>query len=211
MADRAATGAGRAQRDRTTVLVHLNTGTDGPAAHLHGGPALPDTLRRYLSCDTRLRPVWETDSLPVSVGRAMRTVPERTRTVVEERDRGCRIPGCPRTRWLHIHHIVHWEHGGATDTNNLICLCAPHHRAHHQGQLNITGDPDQPDGITCTDRHGRTLTPTNPPTPPRDPPHTAAARLGITPTTYHHPTGEPLQTWAIQFSEPPPQPTAQPP
>ena len=51
--------------------------------------------------------------------------------VIENRDRGCRVPGCPRTRWLHIHHLTHWEHGGPTDTNNLIALCAHHHRLHH--------------------------------------------------------------------------------
>jgi len=23
-------------------------------------------------------------------------------------------------KWLHVHHVVHWEDGGATDTSNLV-------------------------------------------------------------------------------------------
>ncbi|MDQ6798093.1 MAG: HNH endonuclease, partial [Actinomycetota bacterium] len=50
--------------------------------------------------------------------------PNRTRLAIEERDGGCRVPGCDRTRWLHVHHVVHWEDGGATDTSNLMSLCS---------------------------------------------------------------------------------------
>ena len=43
---------GRSRSDLSTVLVHLRPVADeAPTAHLHGGPALPDSLRRYLSCD----------------------------------------------------------------------------------------------------------------------------------------------------------------
>ena len=174
------------------VLVHLATdqpgGTDR-GAWMHGGPGLPDALRRYLTCDTRVRPVWETDGKPVSVGRALRTVPDRTRTVIENRDRGCRVPGCPRTRWLHIHHLIHWENGGRTDTNNLIALCAHHHRLHHHGRIGITGDADQPDGVTFTDHRGRTLAPTAPPRPPGDPP----APRRPPPRHQPHPLGPPIR------------------
>ncbi len=210
LADRgvAPNAAGRHHRDRTMVLVHLDTrpGEDEngqPCAHFHGGPAVPDTLRRYLSCDSRIRPVWETDGVAVSVGRAMRIVPDRTRIVIEERDRGCRAPGCHRSRWLHVHHIVHWEDGGVTDTANLVCLCQFHHRAHHRRLLGITGNPDSPGRLVFTDQRGRPLNPNAPPTPPGDPPHQAVKRLGIKPGTYHHPTGERLDPWSIDFSRPP--------
>ncbi len=189
---------------RSAVLIHLNTGSDGqPVAHLHGGPALPDALRRYLTCDTYARPVWETDAKPVSVGRARRTVPRRTRTIVEERDRGCRTPGCNRIRWLHIHHIVHWEDGGPTDTGNLVCLCPRHHRAHHRGFLGITGDADQADALHFSDQCGRALRPNGQPRPLTDPPHRVAPSLGIDPGTYQHPAGERLDPRSIGFTEPP--------
>ena len=101
------------------VLLHV-TRAHG---HLHLGPGVSEGLRRYISCDSRVRPVFEAEGRPVSVGGAFRTVPDRTRMVVEERDRGCRVPGCHRSRWLHVHHITHWEDGGA------IAGCRVHRRA----------------------------------------------------------------------------------
>ncbi len=121
MAERCLTAgaASRPHRDRHVVLVHLRGDKDGASAHVHLGQALPDALRRHLGCDGRVRAQVEVDGVAVSVGRALRIVPERTRVAVEERDGGCRVPGCDRTRWLQVHHIVHWEDGGSTDTANL--------------------------------------------------------------------------------------------
>ena len=194
----------RPRRDRYLTLLHLrHHPISDPVAHLHGGPALPDSLRRYLTCDGLLRPVHEVGGVPVNVGRTQRTVPDRTRTVIEDRDRGCRIPGCTRHRFLHIHHITHWEDGGPTDTDNLIALCPRHHRQHHQGVLGITGNADDPHGIAFTDHRGRPLLGAGRPTPPTDPPAEAAQRLHITPGRYTHPTGERLDTRWISFSDPP--------
>ncbi|CAN5571476.1 hypothetical protein BH20ACT2_BH20ACT2_03470 [soil metagenome] len=172
-------------------------------AHLHLGPGLPDTLHRYLTCDGRIRMVAESDGRPINEGHTYRIVPAHTRRAVEERDRGCLVPGCPRTRWLHIHHITHWEHGGRTDTANLIALCQPHHRLHHQGLLGIAGDPDRPDDMVFSDQRGRRLTPHAAPKPPGDPPGPAARRLGLPVNRYRHPLGERLQNDCILFRPPP--------
>lgn len=86
----------RPHRDRHMVLLHVGEGR----GHLHLGPGLSEGLRRYISCDARVRAVFESEGKPVSVGRAFRTLPER-RIVVEDRDRGCRVPGCDRSRRLH--------------------------------------------------------------------------------------------------------------
>nr|MBA2752015.1 DUF222 domain-containing protein [Actinomycetota bacterium] len=61
MADRSlgAAAAGRPQRDRHLVVVHLRGDEHGPNANLHGGPRLPDALRRLLGCDGRVRPMAE--------------------------------------------------------------------------------------------------------------------------------------------------------
>ncbi|MDP8938459.1 MAG: HNH endonuclease, partial [Actinomycetota bacterium] len=104
-----------------------------------------------------------------SVGRAFRTVPDRTRIAVEERDRGCRVSGCDRTRWLHVHHITHWEDSGTSDTPNLIALFHRHHRLHHLGKLGITGDADDADGMVFSDERGGGSTPAGNPVPPREP------------------------------------------
>ncbi|MGB9346732.1 MAG: hypothetical protein WCA90_11925, partial [Ilumatobacteraceae bacterium] len=33
------------------------------------------------------------------------------------RDQHCRVPGCTHSHVLEVHHIIHWQHGGPTDTN----------------------------------------------------------------------------------------------
>jgi len=182
VADRslAASGAGRPHRDRHLVMVHVGaTPGDSVSGHVHLGPELPAGLRQYLSCDTRVRAVLESGGTPVSVGRSYRTVPERTRIVIEERDGGCRVPGCDRRRWLHVHHIRHWEDGGPTDTANLLALCSFHHRLLHRGGLGIVGNADDPDSVVFSDQRGRVLGANGRPIAPRGPFSDAARDLGI--------------------------------
>ena len=150
-------------------------------------------MRRFLSCDSRVKAVLEEAGRPVNVGRAFRTVPDRTRIVVEERDRGCRVPGCDRRRWLHVHHIAHWEDGGATDTANLLALCQFHHRLHHRGGLGIEGNADDPDGVVFTDHRGRRLASCGRPMPSDRP---------LQGGNWSHPTGEHLDPYYVYFNQP---------
>jgi hypothetical protein len=189
----ATAGAGRS---RHQVLLHQRVedldGRQAAESWLHLGPAVSRTVARYLSCDSQVRLVLERDGRPVSVGRRYRTVPERTRLVVEDRDRGCRYPGCINTRWVDCHHIRHWQDGGPTDTANLCCLCRLHHRQLHLGHFRMTGDADRPGGLVFTDRFGRTI-PTAPrSTPPTEPPPTGA---------WDHPTGEAMDTACVWFAD----------
>ncbi len=39
---------------------------------------------------------------------------------------------CAETRWLHVHHKHHQQHGGGHQLNNLETLCSSHHRWWHQ-------------------------------------------------------------------------------
>ena len=189
----AGASAARPHRDRHLVLVHVRGDGEGPAAHLHLGPGLPDAIRRHLTCDGRAKAVVEASGAVVSVGRAQRIVPERTRIAVEERDGACRVPGCERSRWLQVHHVLHWEDGGATDTDNLVALCSRHHRLHHLGRLRISGHADDPDGMVFADEGGRRLTGCGRPAPP--------GRLEPT-GNLTHPTGERLDMRWLQFREP---------
>ena len=205
VADRslAASGAGRPHRDRHLVMVHVGAAPDGAVGgHLHLGPELPAGLRQYLSCDARVRAVFESGGTPVSVGRSYRTVPDRTRIVIEERDGGCRVPGCDRKRWLHVHHIRHWEDGGPTDTANLLALCSLHHRLLHRGGLGIVGNADDPDSVVFSDHRGRPLDANGRPVLPRGPFFEAAHDLGIPEPSWIHPSGERLDQWAVHFNEP---------
>ncbi len=121
---------------------------------------VPDAIRRYLTCNGTVTPVFLENGLPVSVGRSQYVVPARTRTVIEHRDRGaCRVPGCDATLGLEVHHLIHWEHGGRTDTDNLLLVCGKHHRMHHRGRLDITGNADRPDGLEFRNQHGRIIIP----------------------------------------------------
>ena len=68
------------------------------------------------------------------------------------------MPDCPRRGHLDAHHIVHWVDGGATDVDNLICLCRFHHRWLHEGgwRIEITADGEivfcAPDGRRISSR-----------------------------------------------------------
>jgi hypothetical protein len=149
---------------RYRVYVHLSS--DG--SWVGGRGAIPTSLAAKFACDGVVQPVWEVDGTPVSVGRKQRIVPDRTRRLVEDRDRGCVFPGCQATGFLEIHHLDHWADGGATDLDRLVGLCAPHHDAHHRGEFTISGCPVHPDrlvqqrsdaaaGLVFTDTRGRVI------------------------------------------------------
>jgi hypothetical protein len=72
--------------------------------------------------------------------RANSDIPPKTRRFVLDRDgHCCRVPGCRSTRYLHLHHLVPRSQGGNHDPENLIALCGGHHRAHHDGNLLLSG------------------------------------------------------------------------
>ena len=48
---------------------------------------------------------------------------------VKARDRHCRHPGCRnKVGWTDLDHVIPHADGGATDCDNLCCLCRRHHR-----------------------------------------------------------------------------------
>lgn len=188
----------RAAHYRT--YIHLDT----RGASFTGGQLLPDHVADRLTCDGVCQPVWETDGVPVSVGREQRIVPARTKRLLHHRDRGCRFPGCTNTRYLEAHHIQHWRDGGPTDMNNLVLLCSFHHDEHHKGTFSIQGDPSTPatDGGTCTEaglvfRYANntpiTFTPPEgwqPPPPSTDPYHPPTGGSWDNRWTLFHPNQE---------------------
>ena len=182
-----------ARRDRFRIHVHLDT--DGTATN-DRGRRLPDAIAKYITCDGLITPTFIHDSIPISIGRSGRMIPERTRRLVILRDQHCRVPGCTQSHVLEVHHIIHWQHGGPTDTWNLIALCPHHHRLHHQGQLGIAGNADE-NTVAFTDANGQRLRPTGArPVPPGAPPPTPTG-------VYQHPLGERLDTHWLHFNPPP--------
>ena len=66
-------------------------------------------------------------------GRNTTTIAPRVRREVLARDRHrCRAPGCGRTRFLEVHHIVPRQRGGSNRPENLVTLCGACHRLWHE-------------------------------------------------------------------------------
>jgi hypothetical protein len=181
----------RSRRDRYRVHVTLDERHQllDPLGH-----TLPAWLRDLITCDATIAVTWTRNGTPIAQGATTDTIPAATRRHVLTRDGGCRVPGCGRRTRLDLHHIVHRHHGGTNDTWNLIALCPHHHRMHHRGHLGITGNADDPDGITFTDTHGRPIATNRLIRPPTGPPPTG---------TYTHPLGERLHLRWVHFNPPP--------
>ena len=147
---RANTPDGQTGRSATPGVDAVIARADAAPAELHGvGTIHPETARR-IACDAvrtvvMVAPappdsVWmpTRSVVPLSVGRATRTIPAHIRTALVLRDQGCRFPGCDRPpAWTDGHHIIHWSDGGPTKLENLISLCRRHHRRVHEQGLPI--------------------------------------------------------------------------
>ena len=142
--------------DRASLVVHVDLDTlvaGRGVAEVETGPTITAETARRLACDARLQTVLDgPNGLPVGIGRTSRTIPAWLNRLIRRRDKGCRFPGCERTRWVHAHHLVHWSNGGPTDLDNLVTLCGYHHRLVHDGGWKIEGSPNgdlifiRPDG-----------------------------------------------------------------
>jgi len=179
---------------RTTVVMHVDV-KDRVAA-LHLGPVLSQADRQYLSCDATCEAWFHRDGQPIGAGRTTRTISRRLRRALEHRHPTCAVPGCGATRGLHAHHIIHWEHGGATELNNLVLLCPYHHRLHHRGAITITGPADR---LKVTNDQGEALVSGSLARPPTRPPPDVPPCSG--------PTGERADWWWYTPFQPQPPPS----
>jgi len=110
-------GDGATTANHYQVMVHVEESALRGSAGRSGLPI--ETVRR-IACDSDLVVVVEDrDGTPLSVGRKTRTVPAAIHRALWARDRGCRFPGCGRTRFVEAHHVVHWARGGETSLDNL--------------------------------------------------------------------------------------------
>ena len=134
----------RAQRYQ--VMVHCDAATlaaEGEPARsdLDGIRVSAETSRR-MACDAAVvAMVHAKDGSMLSVGRRTRTIPPHIRRALEERDRGCRFPGCG-CRFTEAHHVKHWADGGETSLRNTLLLCRRHHRAVHEGRIKVSVNGD---------------------------------------------------------------------
>ena len=128
--------AGTREHYQVTVHVDQSALTDGK-----GRSGLPIESVRRLACDAdRIVIVEDENGEPLSVGRKTRIVTTAIRRALWARDKGCRFPGCGRTRFVDAHHIEHWSTGGETSLANTMLLCTAHHRLVHEGGFRIEKD-----------------------------------------------------------------------
>ncbi|MER5393932.1 DUF222 domain-containing protein [Saccharopolyspora sp. NPDC002686] len=98
----------------------------------------PQSIRR-IACDSEVLPlVLGGDSLPLDVGASQRTAPAHIRAALLARDGACAFPGCDHPPGTpQAHHITHWIDGGPTRVDNMVMLCAHHHRTVHRQDWHI--------------------------------------------------------------------------
>ena len=136
-------GGGSGRAERYQVVVHADAATlaergETGRSELDGVRVSAETSRR-MACDAARVAMGHRDGEVVSVGRRRRTIPPHIRRALEERDRGCRYPGCA-SRFTEAHHVKHWADGGETSLANTILLCRRHHRLVHEGGTRMALD-----------------------------------------------------------------------
>src|SRR5262249_57803931 len=106
---------------------------------LDTGEHLPASTARRMACDAKIIPaVLGTESQPLDIGRANRTVSGPLRRAVALRDGGCTFPTCDiPPQWCVVHHLVSWADGGPTTLSNYALVCNAHHNTVHNSDWHI--------------------------------------------------------------------------
>jgi hypothetical protein len=175
--------------DADTLLGRLHE--RGRCELADGTPVTPETARR-LACEADLLPVVLGGAgQPLDVGRSRRLATTHQRSAMLARCRTCEWPHCATpAAWCEAHHLQPWEHGGATDIDNLAWLCTAHHHLAHEGHwvltrqttghLAATAPPATTGSPTDRQRRPRDFPPRDFPAPPArprtSPPPSPAAR-----------------------------------
>jgi len=126
----AATRPGRAE---ISVIVDHDTLVNGlhdRSIHVddNGQPITPETIRR-LACDADILPiVLSGGTVPLDMGRKVRTATHEQRLALAAIYPRCAITDCS-VRFSHceVHHTVEWDDNGYTDIALLVPICGQHH------------------------------------------------------------------------------------
>lgn len=104
---------------------------DGRCELIDGTPLHPMFAFRALASATLQRVVMSAESVPVDLGRKVRTFPADLKRALLASARGrCQSPGCdaPPT-WLEADHVLPWGRNGPTSLANGQILCSTHNKA----------------------------------------------------------------------------------
>ena len=159
-------GAGKAQGTNLLVIADYDTvaGQLAGAGLVDGTPLTASELIK-LALEAKILPaLFDAKEQPLWLGREHRHASDAQRIALAARDRGC--VGCGTTNsYCQPHHIIHWEHDGPTDLDNLCLLCGDcHHKQVHQHGADVhrapTGKytlqhPPNPPPSTCRQHTSR--------------------------------------------------------
>lgn len=137
-----ATGSGRSGRPEYLVVIDADApGNSGPMVEWPIPVEIPARVMAQLVADDEVDVVGVVIRNGVilyapgelQLGRTTRLANKAQRRALRALYSGCAIPGCSvRYDRCKLHHIVWWRHGGRTDLDNLLPLCARHHaNVHH--------------------------------------------------------------------------------
>ena len=132
-------GEGRERVPSLVVLCDYETLRAGVHANsvceTEDGSALPVEVVRRLACEADVIPVvLNGKGEALAVGRGQRLATPAQRAALRAMHRTCIGPTCSVPfEDCFIHHVVPWEHGGATDVTNLAPLCMHDHHLVHEG------------------------------------------------------------------------------
>ncbi len=132
-------GAGRAGRPEMIVVVDTRASDDrGPTVDWGIPVELPISVLTEMAPTAGVHTVVVRDGAIVhapgrlDLGRTTRLANAAQRRALRAIYPTCAIPDCP-VRFDHckVHHVRWWRHGGRTDLDNLLPVCARHHTAIH--------------------------------------------------------------------------------
>jgi hypothetical protein len=182
-------GTGNGTPEIVAVLDLTHPQPDGPPTVDWGLPVeLPAEVLHRLFDTADVHPIVVRGGIVLhapgrlNLGRTTRLANRAQRRALRALYPTCAIPGCD-TRYdlCKLHHIIWWDHGGATDLDNLLPVCVRHHHAIHDNGWLLELDERRrltiryPDGTTQTTgpptRHRARRPPpaTTPPLPTRGP------------------------------------------
>jgi hypothetical protein len=123
--------------ERSTIVIHADAerlaSGEGGFLEETGGVLHADVVAR-LACHARIQWLVTGDNGKVIVETTRSPSPALWRAVKDRDHHTCTFPGCGRRGNLTPHHVAWAHYGGPTRLDNLVCVCAFHHKLlHHHG------------------------------------------------------------------------------
>lgn len=130
-----------------------------PAIRDLSGRPLSGFAAEVLLADPVVRSiVFDSQGVPLRLGRKVRLASADQRHALALRDGGCVFPGCDATPgWCDAHHQPAWSGGGPTDVDSMFLLCRHHHVVTHRQRWSCEPDPGAAIGWNWTTPCGRVI------------------------------------------------------